>query len=219
MPHWLLSVCFLVFSSTTFAQEQSDVEEVPAPPFNDTNTSEVEDSVPPVNDTNMGSVATTAPQVAPVPAVAPKQRRPRGPFDQGRFRFRAGGGGGGIIGGGGISIGVGVSYFVADGLSLDFDVDHSFTSNLNVTRVSPGVTYTFVNDGGILPFVGAFYRRWIDWGGTNQDSVGGQLGVAMRRTGIFLNVGLSYEKVLDCSGDEFLDCNIIAPILGLSAGF
>ena len=104
-------------------------------------------------------------------------------------------------------IGVGVNYYVLDGLSLGLGVESWSGEDPGITKVTPSVTYVFHRVPVVKPYLGAFYRRnYID-GEDNVDSYGGRAGLYFGSDRVVIGVGGVYEKYQDCKTSRYVDCD------------
>ncbi|MCW8941757.1 MAG: hypothetical protein OQK93_01125, partial [Gammaproteobacteria bacterium] len=58
-----------------------------------------------------------------------------------------------------VILGLGVGYYVVKGLELGIDLQHWFSGEPSITKVSPQIRYVFTQPKVIKPYIGAFYRR------------------------------------------------------------
>ena len=113
-------------------------------------------------------------------------------------------------------LGVGVGYYVVRGLELGIDVQHWFSGDPSITKVSPKITYVFTQPKVIKPYVGAFYRRTyfgdFDNGASldDQDSFGYRAGAYFSTNNrLYIGGGIVYEEYKDC--DPSYDCSTTYP--------
>ena len=117
-----------------------------------------------------------------------------------------------------IILGAGVGYYVLDGLELGIDVQHWFSGNPSITKVSPQVKYVFTQPTRIKPYVGIFYRTTFIEGISNEDSYGGRAGAFFSGSnGVYIGGGIVYEKYQDCS--RFVNCSTSYPEIIISVSF
>jgi outer membrane protein W len=112
-------------------------------------------------------------------------------------------------------LGLGIGYYVTDGLELGIDLQRWFSGDPTITKVSPKIQYVFTQPETIKPYVGAFYRRtsYGDFNGINlddQDSFGYRAGAYFStNNSVSIGAGVVYEKFKDCS--RFTDCSTTSP--------
>lgn len=134
-----------------------------------------------------------------------------GPFAKGSKRVNVVGGVGSNYGQTYMILGGGVSYFVADGLSLGLAAEGWILQDPSFWKVSPEARYTFWKMDRFKPYVGAFYRKtFMSDPYDNFNSWGGRAGVAYRQGGSFVSLGVVHEIYLDCNSDLW-DCSSTYP--------
>jgi hypothetical protein len=117
-----------------------------------------------------------------------------------------------------IILGVGVGYYVLPGLELGLDVQHWFSGDPAITKVSPQVRYVFTQPKVIKPYVGAFYRRTFISDLDDADSYGYRAGAYFTaNSGVYIGGGIVYEQYTDC--DRFADCSTTYPELLFTVSF
>ncbi len=134
-----------------------------------------------------------------------------GPYAKGSKRGNIVGGMGRNMGQNYLIIGGGFSYFVADGLSLGLAGEGWILQDPTFWKISPEARYTFWKMDRFKPYVGAFYRhtfRADPWDDLN--SLGGRAGVAYRKGGSYVSVGVVHEEYLDCDSSLW-DCSTTYP--------
>ena len=116
-----------------------------------------------------------------------------------------------------IILGVGVGYYVVRGLEIGIDVQHWFSGDPSITKVSPKITYVFTQPKVIKPYVGAFYRRTyfgdFDNGESldDQDSFGYRAGAYFSTNNrVYIGGGIVYEEYKDCGSFDD-DCSTTYP--------
>ncbi|MCP4290400.1 MAG: hypothetical protein GY780_01025 [bacterium] len=116
-------------------------------------------------------------------------------------------------------IGGGISYYLADGLSVGFSGEGWFLADPTIWKIAPDIRYTVWQMDRFKPYVGAFYRRTFMGNDYNDyNSWGGRAGVAYRQGGTYLSLGMVYEEYLNCN-DTFLDCSTTYPEIGVWFAF
>ena len=123
-----------------------------------------------------------------------------------------------------VILGVGVGYYVARGLELGIDVQHWFSGDPSITKLSPQIRYVFTQPKVIKPYVGAFYRRTYfgDFNGRNiddQDSFGYRAGAYFSgKNGVYIGGGIVYEEYTNC-GPFDGDCSTTYPEILFTVSF
>ena len=122
-----------------------------------------------------------------------------------------------------IILGVGVGYYVLQGLEIGLDVQHWFSGDPSITKVSPQIRYVFTQPKVIKPYVGAFYRRTYfgDFKGIaidDQDSFGYRAGAYFSTNNrLYIGGGIVYEEYKDC--DPSYDCSTTYPEILFTVSF
>jgi hypothetical protein len=117
-----------------------------------------------------------------------------------------------------IILGVGIGYYVFNGLELGIDVQHWFSGDPSITKVSPEIKYVFTQAGTIKPYVGAFFRKTYIENLNNQDSYGYRAGAYFSGSnGVYVGGGIAYEEYVDCP--SYLDCSNTYPEVLISVNF
>lgn len=122
-----------------------------------------------------------------------------------------------------VILGASVGYYVARGLELGIDVQHWFSGEPSITKVSPQIRYVFTQAKVIKPYVGAFYRRTYfgDFKGISiddQDSYGYRAGAYFTTNNrVYIGGGIVYEQYKDCA--VFDDCSTTYPEILFTVSF
>lgn len=142
-----------------------------------------------------------------------------GPFAKGSKRVNIVGGIGSNYGETYLIIGGGISYFVADGLSLGLAGEGWILQDPSFWKVSPEARYTFWKMKKFKPYVGAFYRHtFMSDPYDDFDSWGGRAGVTYRKGGSYVSLGVVHEVYLDCD-TIFRDCSSTYPEMSFWISF
>ena len=122
-----------------------------------------------------------------------------------------------------VILGVGVGYYVVRGLELGIDLQHWFSGEPSITKVSPQIRYVFTQPKVIKPYVGAFYRRTYfgDYKGIDlddRDSYGYRAGAYFSTDNrVYIGGGVVYEEYKDCA--VFTDCSTTYPEILFTVSF
>jgi opacity protein-like surface antigen len=159
-------------------------------------------------------LAATAVLVAAVAATAftppATAQNVAGAFGQGRTHFVVTGGRGFAFDETYWILGVGVSYYLIDGLSVGLSYE-VWSGDPDVTKVTPSVQYVF-HQVPLKPYVGAFFRRTEVEGLEDLDSVGARAGVNFQAgRNAYIGIGAVYESYLDCSKSTYRSCDDVYP--------
>jgi len=120
-------------------------------------------------------------------------------------------------------LGLGVGYYVANGLELGIDMQRWISGEPTITKVSPQVRYVFTRAKPIKPYVGAFYRRthFGEFGSIkldDQDSYGYRAGAYFSsRNGVSIGAGVVYEEFANCPA--LTDCSTTDPEIFVTVNF
>jgi hypothetical protein len=96
-------------------------------------------------------------------------------------------------------LGVGIGYYVAKGLEVGIDIEHWFSSEPSITKVSPQVKFVFSELGAIKPYAGGFYRETFINNQSEEGSFGFRGGAFFSSSnGMNIGAGIVYEEYLDC---------------------
>ena len=109
--------------------------------------------------------------------------------------------------------GLGLSYFVVDGLSLGVDGSIWLFDEPTLGTITPNARYVLHMVPVIKPYVGGFWKRYLI-GDDIKDfsSVGARMGAYLMPTRSYLGIGAVYEHMLDCN-EEILECDSWYPEL------
>lgn len=122
-----------------------------------------------------------------------------------------------------IILGVGVGYYVVKGLELGIDLQHWFSGEPSITKLSPQIRYVFTQPKVIKPYIGAFYRRtyYGDYRGIDlddQDSFGYRAGAYFSTDNrVYIGGGIVYEEYTDCNPST--DCSSTYPEILFTVSF
>ena len=146
--------------------------------------------------------------------AAPRESAEAGPFRQGSARLGAGLGSAHPY----IVFGLGLGYYVADGVELGLAGDIWFGDSPKIYQVIPQARYVFYQLPMLSPYLGALYREVIIEGETEGwRSVGARAGVIYWGNGrLLIGGGWVVERLLDCEGSH---CERQAPELQLQVSF
>lgn len=116
-----------------------------------------------------------------------------------------------------IILGVGVGYYLMDGLELGIDVQHWFSGDPAITKVSPQIRYVFTQPKVVKPYVGVFYRKTYIEDFSDYDSFGYRAGAYFSsNNGVYIGGGIVYEDERDC---PFVDCSNTYPEILITVSF
>jgi len=142
-----------------------------------------------------------------------------GPFARGKTHFIATGGVGYAFSDSYLVLGIGLSHYVIDGLSLGLGVETWTASNPGLYKITPEVKYVF-HKVPAKPYVGAFYRRTYVENLPDINSMGAKAGIhftASRNANV--GVGIVYETYLDCRASVYRECSGTYPEVSFTVAF
>lgn len=178
-----------------------------------------DDPPPDPVETEPDPVETQPDPVETTPATTPAAAAHKdynAPWRQGRSRLSLSGG---LIAfgdsGSDFAIGGSYGYFIVDNLELGVDVLMTFGEAPFTLRTGPSLLYIVPIEAEAQPYFGAFYRHWFitDSAFLDQDTIGGRLGIVVRTSGVFFQLGLVAEQTISECED---DCTAFYPELGFS---
>ena len=161
----------------------------------------------------IATLASTPPAIAADAAAA-------GAFGKGRTHFFVTGGSGSAFNETYFVLGVGVSYYLFDGLSAGLSLESWSGSDPGMTKITPSVQYVFTQMQQVKPYVGGFYRRTYVDHLPDINSVGGRAGVYFTAgRNAYIGVGAVYESYVDCNQSTYRSCNETYPEVTFSIAF
>jgi hypothetical protein len=143
-----------------------------------------------------------------------------GAFGRGRTHFVVTGGTGYAFDESYFVLGLGVSYYVIDGLNVGLFVESWSGSDPHLYKVTPSAQYVFYQVPVLKPYIGAFYRRTYVDGLPDINSVGGRAGVYLQAgRNAYVGAGAVYESYLDCNQSVYSSCSNTYPELSFTVAF
>jgi hypothetical protein len=131
-----------------------------------------------------------------------------GVFSKGRTHFIISGGTGYAFDDTYFVLGLGVSYYLIDGLNVGLHVESWSGADPGMTKITPSLQYVFHQVRTVKPYVGAFYRRTDIENLPALDSWGGRAGVYIQAArNAFIGLGAVYESYLDCNKNTYRSCD------------
>jgi hypothetical protein len=117
-------------------------------------------------------------------------------------------------------IGMGVGYFVADGIEAGLDAERWFGNTPRIEQVSPQLRVVINMDGKFKPYLGAFYRRTHIENYRDLDTVGGRAGLyVLAGRNAYLGLGLAQDFHLNCDRTVFASCSETFPEILIAVMF
>jgi hypothetical protein len=143
-----------------------------------------------------------------------------GVFSKGRTSLAITGGTGYAFNESYLVLGVGVGYYVLDGLNLGLSVESWSGSNPGLYKVTPSVQYVFHQIPKVNPYIGVFYRRTYVDGLPDINSVGGRAGVYLAAgRSAYIGLGAVYESYNDCNKAIYSSCSETYPEVSFMISF
>jgi hypothetical protein len=118
-----------------------------------------------------------------------------------------------------MQLGLGVGYYLTNGLEFGVDSNLWMFGDPTVLDVSPGLTYVFWRVPRIKPYIGAFYRHAFVFDATDLDSVGSRVGLYFVAGRVYLGAGAVYEHWFNCNHERFVSCDDVYPEAVLAITF
>lgn len=161
----------------------------------------------------IATFASTPPATAADVAVG-------GAFSKGRTHFVVTAGNGYAFDESYLVIGVGVSYYLIDGLNLGLSWESWSGADPGMNKITPSVQYVFHQSPTLKPYVGGFYRRAYVDGLPDIDSAGARAGVYFTAgRNAYLGIGAVYESYIDCKESVYRSCDDIYPEVIFTVAF
>jgi hypothetical protein len=143
-----------------------------------------------------------------------------GVFSQGRTHLAVVGGSGYAFDDSYLVLGVGVSYYLADGLNIGLYAESWTGGDPSMYKITPSVQYVFYQVPHVSPYIGAFYRRTYIDNLSDLNSVGGRAGVYIAAgRNAYIGAGAVYESYLDCNETLYVDCTDTYPEVSFTFAF
>lgn len=143
----------------------------------------------------------TVTQTSTAPPPPPSKGPDPGPFAKGKVRVGFYGGAGSFNNNTYVILGGGLGYFLLNGLEAGLDAEGWLAQSPNIWKITPHLRYVLWQVDPVRPYVGVFYRKTFmggDW--ADYESWGGRGGIAYRKGGSFVALGVVYENFMDYTG-------------------
>lgn len=131
-----------------------------------------------------------------------------GPFDKGNTLATVTLGSGQFFREDYLIIGVGIGYYVADGIELGVDVNYWTGGDPSIYELTPKLTYVYDNSTQFKPYLGVFYNRTYIEGFDDTNAMGYRAGAFMpvgRKT--YIGFGVVYTELQDCTETLLVSCS------------
>jgi outer membrane protein W len=117
-------------------------------------------------------------------------------------------------------LGVGVNYYLIDGLGVGLSYENWSGNSPSINQTSPSIQYVFSQGYSIRPYIGAFYRNTAIANQSSINSEGARAGVYFTAgSNSVIGIGLVYESYLNCQPTVFGGCSETYPEIALLFGF
>lgn len=143
-----------------------------------------------------------------------------GVFSKGTGRFSLLIGSGQAFGDDYTIIGIGVGYYVYDGLEFGINLDSWQGGDPEINQLTPEVRYVFRNESAVDPYVGALYR-WTFISGLDDLTAYGLRAGAYLTTGrsSYVGLGVAYIEYTDCDERIYVSCSETYPEVSIGFSF
>jgi len=116
--------------------------------------------------------------------------------------------------------GLGVTYYVMDGLSVGGGIETWRGGDPTMTKLTLSTQYVFYSVPSIKPYVGAFYRRTYITGLDDLNSYGARAGAYFQvGRSAYLGLGGVYEAYSECTESKYRSCSDTYPEVTLTFAF
>jgi hypothetical protein len=171
----------------------------------------------------MNRISATLAIVAALAAIPPATAADvgvAGAFSSGRTHFVVSGGTGYGFDQTYFVLGLGVSYYVINGLNVGLAAEYWSGADPHVYKITPSAQYVFYQVPVVKPYVGVFYRRTYVENLPNLNSAGGRAGAYVQAgRNAYLGAGVVYESYLDCDKSIYRSCSDTYPELSFTIAF
>ncbi len=115
-------------------------------------------------------------------------------------------------------LGVGVGYYLLEGLEIGIDIQHWFSGSPSISKISPQVRYIFTQQKQLKPYIGVFARRTYIENQEDNNSFGYRAGAYFSaNNGVYMGGGIVYEEYTDCA--RFIECSNTYPEIIITISF
>ncbi len=143
-----------------------------------------------------------------------------GAFSKGQKHFAIYGGSGRAFNDDYFVIGIGGSYYFANGFNAGLAVETWTGGNPDITKLTPSIQYVFYQPKAVKPYIGAFYRRTYIEDLEDLESTGLRAGVYIASGGnLFIGIGGVYESYLNCQETIYTSCDDTYPEISFTFAF
>lgn len=108
--------------------------------------------------------------------------------------------------------GMGIGYYVVDGLRLGLEAESWTGGDISINKYSPQIQYVMAREEKLKPYIGAFYRKTSIEGFDDLNSAGGRAGIYLSSRGnYYISVGVVHESYLSCNESIYVSCSDTYP--------
>ena len=116
--------------------------------------------------------------------------------------------------------GLGVNYYVIDGLAVGGNIETWRGGEPSLTKLTLSTQYVFYQVPNLKPYLGAFYRRTYISGLDDLNSYGARAGAYLQLgRNAYLGLGGVYEAYADCNESRYRSCSDTYPEVSLTFAF
>jgi hypothetical protein len=170
---------------------------------------------PPPAPSQVTATAPAAVAATPAPAAAPQNA---GMFSKGKRRVSGTIGWGSSYGNDYLLVGLGVGYFIRNGIDVGVDLEGWFIGDPTQYKVSPRADYVMWKMPRIKPYGGVFYRYSFVSDFDDQSSVGARAGAFYKGArGGMAGAGVVWERYLDIP--EPFNSDVVYPEIFVAISF
>jgi hypothetical protein len=198
----------------------------PAPAAAPAGAATMQATPPPATTPAPAAQTTPPPAQTPPPATQaqattppPAQQQPTGPFGKGTRRASFTAGWGRSFGEDYLLLGLGVGYFIRNGVGLNISIERWALNDPGVTKLTPELQIVVPRPRGPRPYLAGFWRRAFVEDADDLSSIGGRVGIYNKIAGRSAGgIGAVYEKYLDCDESVYNSCSQVYPeaVFGVS---
>lgn len=139
---------------------------------------------------------------AAVPTLAQESQ-----FSSGTVRFSGSLSASSGFDGSNVQVGVGVGYYLLDGLELGLDARSWLGGKYDVHELEPSITFVLSHFGSLKPYGGVMYRRTFIEDLEDTSAYGGRAGIFLQQTGnMHVRAGVAGIRYQNCDDTVRPDC-------------
>jgi hypothetical protein len=116
--------------------------------------------------------------------------------------------------------GLGINYYVVDGLALGGGFETWRGGDPTITKLTLSTQYVFYQVPTVKPYVGAFYRRTYITNLDDLNSYGARAGAYLQLgRNAYVGLGGVYEAYADCTESKYRSCSDTYPEVSFTFAF